>query len=198
MGVPALVSSPWWKRHTAVWACLCVWAAMDLRAAASAQAHASSVPALKAAFLFNFAKFTEWPADGLAPGQRLSLCVIGDTSVADALSQTIDGRNIERHELTVQLIKLDGPVRSCHLLYTGGLDAQRLAQLFRTLAGAAVFTVGDGERFAESGGVTQLILEGDRVRFAVNVEAARRARLTLSSKLLGLAKIVKEDDHAQR
>jgi hypothetical protein len=197
MAQQALIGSRW-KRRVAALVCLHVWAVAPVGLIAATQTQASNAPALKAAFLFNFAKFTEWPSDGLAPGQKLSLCVLGDAPVADALTQTIEGRNIERHELTVQLVKADGPIRSCHLLYLGSLDVQQSAQLLRTLAGAAVFTVADSDGFAESGGVIQLILEGDRVRFAVNVAAAKRARLTLSSKLLGLAKIVKEENHAQR
>lgn len=153
---------------------------------------------LKAAFLSNFAKFTEWPSDALGPGQRLTLCVMGDASIADALERAIEGRHIGGHELAVQIVSLDGPLRSCHLLYASGLDTVRSTQFFQALNGAPVFTVGDGDRFAESGGVAQLILEGDRMRFAINVTSAQRARLTLSSKLLGLAQIVKDGPHGRR
>jgi hypothetical protein len=153
--------------------------------------------AIKAAFLYNFAKFADWPADILAPGKRLSLCVLGDNALADALEQTIKGHTIESHELTVQVITADGPIRSCHLLYVGGLDVKGAIQLIESLKGAAVFTVSDGDKFAESGGVAQLILEKDKMRFAINISAAQRARLQLSSKLLSLAKIVKDEHYVQ-
>jgi hypothetical protein len=161
------------------------------------RAQSTTVPAVKAAFLYNFAKFAEWPADILAPGQRLSLCVIGDNAVTDALKQTIKGHTIESHELTVQVVNADGPIRSCHLLYAGGLDAKQAIQLIDALKGAPVFTVSDGDKFAELGGVAQLILENDRMRFAINVASAQRARLQLSSKLLSLAKIVKDEHYVQ-
>lgn len=177
-----------WTRRTAVLTAMWIWAGLGF---GSAAAQMATAPALKAAFLYNFAKFTEWPAETLAPGQRLALCVMGDASVADALEQTIEGRHLEGHELTVRVVTIDSPIRSCHLLYATGLDTLRSTQLFQALNGAAVFTVGDGDRFAASGGVAQLILEGDRIRFAVNVGSAQRAKLTLSSKLLSLAKIVK-------
>jgi hypothetical protein len=173
--------------------CLCSAAGPYL-----AVAQITTASTLKAAFLYNFAKFTEWPPDALAPAQRLSLCVMGDASVADALEQTIQGRNVEGHELTVRVVKVSDPIRACHLLYASGLDAQRSTQLLRALNGAAVLTVADSDRFAQSGGVAQLILEGDRIRFAINVASARRARLTLSSKLLNLAKIVKDGQDAWR
>jgi hypothetical protein len=171
--------------------CLGVWAAP----VAGQQA---TVPHLKAAFLSNFAKFTEWPADALSAGERLSLCVLGDASVADALERTINGRHVESHELVVQIVNMDGPLRSCHILYATGLDTARSTQLLKSLIGVAVFTVSDSDQFAEFGGTAQLILDGNRMRFAINVGSAQRARLTLSSKLLGLAKIVKDGPNVPR
>jgi YfiR/HmsC-like len=163
----------------------------------SVAAQSVSGSALKAAFLYNFAKFADWPADILAPGQRLSLCVLGDNAVADALEQTIKAHSTESHELTVQMVGADWPIRSCHLLYVGGLDVKGAMQLIDALKGAPIFTVSDCDRFAELGGVAQLILEKDRMRFAINVAAAQRARLQLSSKLLSLAKIVKDERYVQ-
>ena len=176
-----------------------VLAALLLLWCAPVRAQGVTAPALKAAFLYNFANFTEWPANVLAPGQRLSLCVIGDNAVADALEQTIKGRGVDNHELTVTIIKAaDSGILSCHLLYVGGIDAKRTDQLLFALSGTSVFTVGDGDRFAELGGVAQLILENGRMRFGVNVEAARRAHLKISSKLLSLAKIIKDPNDGQR
>jgi hypothetical protein len=155
-------------------------------------AQTAAISKVKAAFLYNFAKFAEWPADTLPPGQRLQLCVVGDDAVADALEQTIKGRAIEGHELSVRVIGGDETLRSCHMVYVDGRDARRSSQLLEALKGAPILSVGDGDKFAERGGVAQLVLEEDRMRFAVNVTAVERARLRLSSKLLSLASIVKE------
>jgi uncharacterized protein DUF4154 len=172
----------------------CLWTTASTHVAA-AETTAST---LKAAFLYNFAKFTEWPADALAPGQRLSLCVMGDASVADALEQTIQGRQLEGHELSVRVVKSSDPLRSCHLLYADRADGHMSTQVLQAVGGAAVLTVSDSDRFVEAGGIAQLILEGDRMRFAVNVDSARRSRLTLSSKLLNLARIVKDGQGVAR
>jgi len=137
-------------------------------------------------------------SSALAPGQRLSLCVVGDNAVASALEQTIRGQDVDHHELTVEVVKADGPLRSCHLLYISGLDRKRAGELLDSLKNTSIFTVGDGERFAELGGVAQLILENDRMRFAVNMGAARRANLKISSKLLNLARIVKDEHDVYR
>ena len=157
-------------------------------------------PALKAAFLYNFAKFSEWPADALAPRQRLSLCVMGDNFVVFALADLIRGHVVDGHELTVEAVKPDGALRSCHLLYVSRLDEKRSVQLLDSLRSTSVFTVGDGDGFAQRGGIAQLLLDGERMRFAINVTSAERARLRLSSKLLSLAKmiIVKDEDDVQR
>jgi hypothetical protein len=163
-----------------------------------AVAQTSTLSAVKAAFLYNFATFAEWPTDSLSPGQRLSLCVVGDSAVADALTETIRGRTVRGHELVVEVLKADGKVLGCHLLYTSGFDMNRTMQLMKTVKGSAVLTVSDGDNFAESGGIAQLILENERMRFAINAAAADRARIRLSSKLLNLAKMVTEAPDVRR
>jgi uncharacterized protein DUF4154 len=158
-----------------------------------ASAQTATAPALKAAFLYNFAQFAEWPADALAPGQRLAMCVVGDASVADALGRIIKGHAIEGHELTVTVLKVEESASGCHLLYVSASEIKQSAGLLLGAKGASVFTVSDADSFAESGGVAQLIVEDHRMRFAINIASAQRRRLTISSKLLSLAKIVKDD-----
>jgi hypothetical protein len=161
-------------------------------ATTSASDQPVQISRVKAAFLYNFAKFTEWPADHLPNGNTLSMCVVGDFSVADALEMTIKGRSVEGHPLAVQLVKPDGPLRACHLVFIGGSDAQRAAGILDMIKGASILSVGDTPTFAEIGGVAQLIVENDRMRFAINVNAAQQARLQMSSKLLSLATIVRD------
>ena len=176
---------------------LAVVAATTLSVSFRAYAQTATAATITSAFLYNFAKFTEWPPDTLAAGQRIALCVIGDNAVGDALEQTIKGHAIESHELTVEMVRADGNLRSCHLLYVSGLDAKRSLHLIESLKAAPVFTASDADKFAELGGVAQLTLENGRMQFAINVAAAQRARLQLSSKLLSLAQIIKEERHVQ-
>jgi hypothetical protein len=171
--------------------------AIGLALAGPAESQTISGPALKAAFLFNFVKFAEWPVDAMAPGEPLSLCVLGDDAVAGALRQTITGQTVGDRKLTVYTVKADGPLQWCRLLYVGNLDLARFVALLDSFQAAPVFTVGDADRFAAQGGVAQLIVEDGRVRFAINVAAAQRARLALSSRLLSLATIVKDAHHVK-
>ena len=154
-----------------------------------------SPPALRAAFLYTFVKFTDWSKD--APTGPVAMCVLGDTAVADALVQVVAGRTVNGRDLTVVAVSPGRPLRTCHLLYVGGADAARAARALDEVAGAPVLTVGDGEAFVRQGGIAGLYIEAEKMRFAISPESAVRAGLRLSSKLLGLARIVKDDAHVQ-
>jgi hypothetical protein len=154
-------------------------------------AQSAPEPTLKAAFLYNFAKFAEWPADA-APADPLVICVLGDPAIADALDETLKGRMIDGRKVAVSRVKRDG-LRACHVLYLAGLDTKAANQMVDELKSAPVLTVSDREQFALDGGIAGLFVEQGRMRFAINVDAVQRCRLRISSRLLSLAKIVKDD-----
>jgi hypothetical protein len=149
-----------------------------------------SEPALKAAFLLNFAKFTEWPREIAPPSTPIVFCAT-EVEVASALDAATAGRTIEQRPLVVRRVTLDQPCETCAVLYAGRIDRRQAAQLSATLRAASVLTVGDAPDFAASGGVIELFVDGGRLRFAVNRQAAEGARLKLSAQLLSLAKIVR-------
>jgi hypothetical protein len=148
--------------------------------------------ALKAAFLYNFVKFADWPAVAAPPDSALKLCVLGDEAVESALEQTVKDRQVDGHALTVARIKVEGALGSCHVLYVSGLDRRSSTQLIERVKTAPVFTVSDLDAFAALGGVGQLFVENGKMRFALNPASAQRAGIRLSSKLLALAKVVKD------
>jgi hypothetical protein len=169
-----------------------VAAILMLALAPAVRAQSAPEPALKAAFLYNFAKFAEWPVDA-PPADPLTICVLGDAAIADALDETVKGRTVDGRKTVVVRVKPEG-FRDCHVLYLAGLEAKRAQAIIDGLKGAPVLTVGDREQFAQSGGIAGLFIEQGRMRFAINVEAAQRGRLRISSRLLSLAKIVKDDN----
>jgi len=148
---------------------------------------------VKAAFLLNFAKFVEWPAEVMASNGPITACVVGSPTVASALVRAMQGRSISGHDVVVSNVTLDGPLRACHLLYVSGIDGRLARQIVQVVTGAAVFTVSDFDRFAALGGVPNLYVEDRRLRFAINVEAAHRARLRISSRLLALATLTNDE-----
>src|SRR5262245_51831478 len=174
--------------------CALALSALMLAVPALAAAQAVSASSLKAAFMLNFAKFAEWP--GLDPDAPIALCVSGDDVLAEALEVTVKGQNIEAHPIRVVRLAADASVRTCQLLFIGGRDDRRVSALLEQAAGSPVLTVSDADRFVTGGGTIQLFVEGGRMRFAVNVDAAQRSKVRLSSRLLGLAKVVR-DTHVQ-
>ena len=153
---------------------------------------------VQAAFLYNFVKFAEWPPEAVAPNDPLTLCVLGEEAVRSELEQSVKGHKIAEHSLNVIRSTVDGALRSCHLLYVTGLDRRRLSELIARLKDAPVFTVSDFDSFASLGGVAQLFLESGKMRFAINPASALRARLRISSKLLILAKLAKDEAESER
>jgi hypothetical protein len=145
-------------------------------------------PALKAAFVYNFAKFTDWPAAVVPPAaEPFVLCVVGDAAVADALERLVKGRVLAGHSMAVH--KSPGaPEHVCHVIYLSGLTATQATQLVARHRDLPVLTISDTEGFTELGGIAQFFFEHGQLRFNIDVASARRAHLQISSSLLVLAK----------
>ena len=146
--------------------------------------------AVKAAFIYNFAKFTEWPV--LPSGAPLIVCVAGDDGIATAVVGIVRGRNINGHGLEVRRSENATEWHNCHLLFIGDAVHTRSAGRLNEIRTLPVLTVSDGKGFAQEGGIVELYVENGRMRFAINTDAAARSGLRLSSRLLGLARIVTE------
>jgi hypothetical protein len=166
--------------------------AVPSEAAAAGDAVAAS--ALKAAFLYNFAKFADWSQ--LPPGAPVVLCAVGGDAIVAALVETVRGQNIGGHTLAVSRPQEDNTWRSCQLLYLAEAEIQRSASGLNGIRMLPVLTVSDRKGFAAAGGIIELYLEHGRMRFAINLDAAERAGVRLSSRLLALAKVIR-DTHAQ-
>lgn len=142
---------------------------------------------LKAAFIFNFAVFTEWPQETLAGGAPISLCASPGNSLLASLSALQD-KLVNGHRIALR--PATSPLRGCHVLVLDRADRERWAQIKHELAGATVLTVSDDRVISGDGAVIGLSLADSRIGFDVDMAAARLARLNLSSKLLRLARSV--------
>ena len=156
--------------------------------------HAQEAPTeyqVKAAYLFNFLKFVEWPGDPLVDTHgRWVVGVIGDNPFGDDLAQIVSGKTVQGHELLVRRFQSGEDLRACHVLFISASEKKRLPSMLAALSGSSVLTVGDMDHFIESGGMIQFVMEEKRVRFAIDVGASSQARLKVSSKLLSLARTV--------
>jgi hypothetical protein len=146
-------------------------------------------PALTAAFIYNFAKFTEWPSDAIATGAPLVLCVIGDAAIGEALERAVEGQTLAGHSIGVsQAAPGETPPKGCHIAYISGVTARQAAKVVAGLRDAPVLTISDVEGFTQLGGIAEFFFEHGRLRFEVQVASAKRARLQISSRLLVLAR----------
>jgi hypothetical protein len=164
-------------------------ALMAACAVAARTGHSAPVPEyeLKAAFVFNFAVFTEWPQDALGASAPIQLCAGANNALMPALSQLND-KLVNGHRIAIRAG--GSTLRSCHVLVLDSHDREQWGRIKRELAGAHVLTVSDDRDISADGAVIGLTLQNDRVGFDVDLSAARGAHLSLSSKLLRLARSV--------
>ncbi|MGH8058533.1 MAG: YfiR family protein [Candidatus Entotheonellia bacterium] len=162
--------------------------------------HAAELPApseyqIKAAFLYNFAKFVEWPSRALPESSAsITLCVLGEDPFGADLDRTIEGKTINgRAPVTRRLKTLQG-VDVCQILFISASERRRMGQILEALKDKSLLTIGETEPFARLGGVINFTMEQDKVRFEINVDAAERKGLKISSKLLKLAKVIRDRD----
>lgn len=153
---------------------------------------------VKTAFLFNFAKFIEWPASSFATRQSpFTICVLGLDPFGNVLDATLQGKVIQDRPLAVRRLKDKSEARSCQIVFVSTSESPHVADIVGTVQGTNVLLVGETNGFAASGGTIEFILEDSHVRFAINTDAADRSGLKFSSKLLALAKLVHDEQHSK-
>jgi hypothetical protein len=141
----------------------------------------------KAALIFNFAKFVEWPGEKLGYQKELVICVMGDESLGEILERSAEGKSIRDMEIRVESGVSPGSIRDCHILVIGDADSDDIERMLDSLRGRPVLTIGDDPQFNNTGGIIQLMQGGSNMRFQVNLGWAAEADLHVSSKLLQLA-----------
>lgn len=143
---------------------------------------------VKAAFLYNFAKFVEWPAESFAkPDAEFQICVWRSNPFGDDLEEVVRGKSIRRHPIRILAARSLQDLASCHILFVGYADEARVPQLLLGLNRQSTLVVSECERYSIHDAMITFSLENDRVRFVINNKAASNAGLKISSKLLGLA-----------
>jgi hypothetical protein len=142
---------------------------------------------VKAAFLLNFTKFVEWPAEGFADaGSPMAICVVGDAPIGQVLEQMVEGESVDGRKLVVQ--RAPPEPAKCQVLFIGKSEKE-VPQLLAGL-GRSVLTVGEADGFLADGGMINFVIENRRVRFDINQKAVGNSALKLSSKLFNVARQV--------
>jgi hypothetical protein len=147
---------------------------------------------LKAAFLYNFLLFVEWPRDAFAETNApIRIGIVGSDPFGAVLDETMRGKTVAGHPVMIQRIKDQRGETNCHLLFIGRLDKRPVGQVLTAVGNSSILTVSEQEHFPETGGIIGLTMDGKKVRFEVNLAAAERSRLKIDPKLLKLAKAVR-------
>jgi hypothetical protein len=165
----------------------------------------SSEYLIKAGFIYNFANLVQWPSTSFAqPDSPIVIVILGEDHFGTTLDHALEGKKvnarpfvIKRARSVFELQRTLGPQKDCQILYVSSSEMPHLGEAIQVLKGAPVLTIGETPGFARSGGIINLILEDNKVRFEVNVEAAKEADLNLSSRLLALARIVPQGRKAE-
>lgn len=159
--------------------------------ALTAQTKSANEYQVKAAFLYNFAKFVDWPPSTFSDAkQPLDVCVYGRDPFGNALEDALLGKAIGERRIGLGRAMQFQDLAGCHVVFVSSPARESTMDLANRLKGRPVLLVGESEGFAASGGAIQFTIEDNRVHFIINPDAADRAGLKISSKLLALAKIV--------
>jgi hypothetical protein len=146
---------------------------------------------LKAAFLFNFAQFVEWPQEAFPDAATpITIGILGEDPFGKSLDEMVDNEVIRKHKLVVRRYRDVKEASGCHILFIGSASKTDVDRILSRLEGKSILTVGETEEFTARSGIIRFVMVDKRVRVKINVEAARAAGLTISSKLLRQAEIV--------
>lgn len=146
---------------------------------------------VKAVFLFNFGQFVVWPTQVLPDVQTpLIIGVLGDDPFGAYLDEAVQGEALQNHPVVVQRYRRAVDIETCHILFISRTETDQLEQILTTLQDRHILTVSDITRFTRRGGMIRFLTQQNKIRLQINVEAAKTAGLTISSKLLKLAQIV--------
>ena len=184
------------RRYLRVWMCptavIVMLALLQIPVVRAQQSKATEYQ-VKAAYLYNFGRFVQWPPTATAAkGDSFSICVIGQDPFGTALDAILAGETIDGKAVVAKRVAKPQDALNCRVLYISASEDSRLKELLAALDNAGVLTVSDIPQFSQRGGMIQFVMVGNKIRFEVNLTSAQDAGLTLSSGLLKVAAAVRK------
>jgi hypothetical protein len=159
--------------------------------ASPSAAHAQSEEGIKAAFIYNFAKFTTWPAGAFADANApLTVGFVGADSIADLFEKNVAGKNANGRDFAIKRLTGATGAENCQIVFVG--DPDQAAAVFAALKGKPVLSIGSSDGFIAAGGTVNFIKDGAKITFDLNLDAGNSAKLTLDARLLQLARNKKQ------
>jgi hypothetical protein len=179
-----------WQRVTAV---IVMFALLHIPVLEAQQPKVSEYQ-VKAIYLYNFGRFVQWPPNATAAkGDSFSICVLGQDPFGPSLDSTLAGETLDGKPLAVKRISTPRDAGECRILFISSTEENHLKEILAALDELSILTVSDMPAFSRRGGMIQFVLEGDKVRFEINLTKAETAKLTLSSELLKVATTVRRN-----
>jgi hypothetical protein len=161
-------------------------------AGADGRAQTADEYQIKAAYMYNFSKFVDWPASTFdSPAQPIVFCIVGQTPLTRALEDTLAGKVVDQRPLVFRQLSDSKQAGKCQVLFISSPDKKPLRQALDEVKSFNLLTVGEAENFTNEGGVIRFLLDAGRVHLEFNLDAADAARLRISSKLLSLGKTMR-------
>ncbi|MDX1953728.1 MAG: YfiR family protein [Verrucomicrobiota bacterium] len=155
------------------------------------QAFAQSEEAVKAAFIFNFAKFTVWPEAAFASSTApIQVGFYGNDKLAQTFEKNIAGKNASGREFVIRRLTSAETVDECHIVYVN--DIEEAAEVAKKSKGKPILTIGEKDSFLDEGGIINFMKDGSKIGFNLNLEAAKAATVTLDQRVQKLAKKVRK------
>ncbi len=140
--------------------------------------------AVKAAFLYQLAKFVDWPANKLKADDSPLIIGVTGQEAFERVSATLQGKSMDRHKVIVRLITGEDQIHDCHILLVSRSQKQRVPEMLDTASKAAVLTLGEADDFLESGGMIRFYIESDNLRLEIDMNAVRRAGVSIKANAL--------------
>lgn len=149
---------------------------------------------IKAAYVYNFLKFVEWPVESFErPNDPLVVGIVGDGPMADATERLLSLQQVGERPVVVRHVKWDKPLAGVHAVVVTETDVKKLRRVLEAASLGHILSIGEGAAFASTGGVIGLVIEGRKVRFDIDLDVANTTGLKVSSKLLALTRVVHSD-----
>ena len=172
------------------WIRLFLAVAVGLVITVANSAFAQSEEGIKAAFVYNFAKFTEWPANAFADGGApITVGFVGAASLADTFEKNVVGKNANGRDFAVKRLPTAAGTESCQIVFVG--DPGQIEAVVSAIKGKAILTVGDSDHFAAAGGMIKFVKDGAKISFDLDFTSINAAQLKLDAKLRQIARSVK-------
>lgn len=163
------------------------------RVASAAEAETSKEYQIKAAFVYNFTKFVDWPASSfLEKSTPIVIGVLGTNPFGAELNKAVEGRRVNGREILIRAVSTAAELSSVNAVFISASEAGRLKELLSSLKTKPILTIGEKESFTREGGTIAFVLDGDKIRFAINMESAEAAGIRVSAQLQKLAASVQK------